>query len=122
MGEDFAGYFGSNLIGLPELAGSPFLMRRNAKKLTLLVLCVAPKPDPIIVIGTAVPLLPNGPVEGETEVIVGGCSRVKWTLLLLIPPTTTVTGPLVALFGICASTLVVLNLLGVNETPLLNRT
>ena len=44
------------------------------KKLTVLVLCVAPKPDPVIVIGTAVPLLPNGPVEGETEVIVGGCS------------------------------------------------
>jgi len=52
---------------------------------------------------------------------VGGCSTVKLTLLLLMPPTTTVTGPLVALFGICASTLVVLNWPGVNETPL-NRT
>ena len=34
--------------------------------------------------------------------MVGGCSTVKSTLLLVTPPTTTVTGPLVALFGTSA--------------------
>src|SRR5258708_10558706 len=79
------------------------------KKFTVLLLCTAPKPAPEIVTGAAVPLLPNGPVEGETDVIVGDCSTVNGRLLLLTPPTTTVTVPLVALLGTCAITLGALN-------------
>ena len=46
---------------------------------------------------TVLPL--SGPVDGETEVIVGCCSTVKLIVSLLTLPTTTVTGPLVALLG-----------------------
>ena len=51
------------------------------------------------------PWLPKGPVSGETDVMEGGCSTVKSTLLLLMPPTTTVTVPVLALLGTCASRL-----------------
>ena len=93
-------------VSLQVLMVGPMLL---PKKLTVLLLCVAPKPAPVIVTGWADPSPPNGPVEGVTDVIVGACSTVNGTLLLLIPPTTTVTFPLEALLGTCAITLVPLN-------------
>ncbi len=71
-------------------------------KATLLLLCVAPKPLPLMVTD-----VPTTPVAGEMLVIVGGGDTVKGIELLTMPLLLTVTGPLVALYGmitwICVS-------------------
>src|SRR5208282_3560812 len=59
-------------------------------KATLLLLCVEPKPLPLMV--TAVP---TTPVLGEMPVIAGGGDTVNGTPLLTIPLLLTVTKPLV---------------------------
>jgi len=51
---------------------------------------------------SALPSGPKGPVFGETDVMVGGCSTVNGTLLLETLPTSTVTEPLVAFCGTMA--------------------
>src|SRR5260370_24002094 len=59
-------------------------------KATLLVLCVAPKPLPLMVTD-----VPTTPVAGEMLAIAGGGDTVNGTALLTIPSLLTVTGPLV---------------------------
>ena len=59
--------------------------------------CVAPNPEPVIVI-----CVPTGPLEGKTAVTTGVIT-VKLTVWLLpMPPTTTRTGPVVAKVGTVA--------------------
>ena len=60
----------------------------------MLLLCVGPKPVPVIVM-----VEPTGPTFGEMPVTESGPSTVKDTPALVIPFWVTVTGPLVAPVG-----------------------
>jgi hypothetical protein len=80
---------------------------------TLLLPCVAPKFDPVIVTGA-----PTSPDVGLTLVIAGGGITVKFTPLLTTPPTVTTTGPVVAPFGTNVTMLVEVQLVAAAATPL----
>jgi len=63
-------------------------------RFAVLLLCVGPKPVPLIVM-----LAPTGPAFGEM-LVMESCSRtVNCTPLVVIPSSVTVTGPLVAFAG-----------------------
>jgi hypothetical protein len=79
----------------------------------VLLLCVEPKPAPVIVTE-----LPIGPDAGEMPVIVADSITLNCTPLLVTPPTVTVTGPLVALFGTATVTLVLLQEEALAASPL----
>jgi len=81
-------------------------------KVTVLVPCVAPKLVPVIV--TDVPI---GPEVGDKLVMLGAVT-VKLTPLLARPPTVTTTLPVVAPKGTAATTLLLLQLVGVAAVPL----
>jgi hypothetical protein len=85
-------------------------------KVTALLLCVAPKFEPLMVTDE-----PTGPTPGDTVATEGGLLTVNWTPLLATPLTVTVTGPVVALDGTVVVMLVSLQLLTEASTPL-NRT
>jgi hypothetical protein len=74
----------------------------------VLLLCVAPKPLPVIVIVAIEPSLAKGPWFEERPERVGGCSTVNGMLLLKMFPTWTVTLPLVAFDGTWTVRLVLL--------------
>jgi hypothetical protein len=83
-------------------------------KVTVLVLCVAPKLLPVIVTN-----VPTGPVLGLTLLMLGADEvTVKPTPLLPTPPTLTTTGPVVAPLGTGTTMLVALQLVGVPAVPL----
>jgi hypothetical protein len=83
-----AGTFTIIWVGL-QLVAVPAL---TPLKVTVLVPCPVPKPDPVIV--TEFPVTPElGVIE-----LIFGCT-VKETLLLAMPLTVTTTGPVVALTG-----------------------
>jgi len=79
----------------------------------VLVACVAPKLDPVIVT-----TVPTGPEEGFTFVIVGDGVTVKLTPLLGKDPTVTTTLPVVAPVGTEIPMLVSLQLTGAVGMPL----
>jgi hypothetical protein len=86
-------------------------------KLTLLLPCVVPKFDPIIVTGA-----PTSADVGLTPVMAGGGITVKFTPLLATPLTVTTTGPVVAPLGTKVVMLVEVQLkaadaMPLNETP-----
>jgi hypothetical protein len=86
---------------------------------TVLVPCVEPKFPPEIVTG-----VPTGPEAGEMPLLlmygvgVGVAVTVKDTALLEIPPTVTITPPVVAPEGTGTTMLVALQLVGVAAVPL----
>jgi hypothetical protein len=82
---------------------------------TVLEPCVTPKFVPVIAIG-----VPTRPDVGFTLVILGVAAllTVKFTPLLLTPPTVTTTFPLVAPLGTVATMLVPLQLVAVAFVPL----
>src|SRR5205814_27450 len=83
-------------------------------KLRLLLLCCAPKPEPLIVT-----VAPAGAVLGEMPVITAGAPKVKAAPALVTPWTVTVIGPVVAPVGTPAVMLVLLQLvIEVAVTPL----
>jgi len=88
------------------VAGAPL-------NVTVLVPCVAPKFVPVIVTE-----VPTGPVVGDTLVMLGGGTTVKFTPLLAKPPTVTMTISVVAPFGTGATMLVSLQLVGAAGVPL----
>ncbi len=94
------------LLQLVGLAAVPL-------KVTVLVPCVAPKLVPVIV--TDVPI---GPEVGDKLVIVGAVVTVKLTPLLARPPTVTTTLPVAAPKGTAATTLLLLQLVGLAAVPL----
>jgi hypothetical protein len=79
----------------------------------VLLLCVAPKPVPVITTD-----VPTDPEDGEIPVIEIASITVNCTLPLVIPPTETVTGPLVAFDGTVALMLVLLQEVTFAATPL----
>lgn len=79
----------------------------------MLLLCVGPKPVPVIV--TVVPV---GPEVGEMLVTESASITENCTPLLVTPSSTTVTGPLVAPDGTVAVMLVALHELTLAATPL----
>lgn len=82
--------------------------------LTVLVPCVAPKFAPVIVT-----TVPKNPALGFKLVILGaGTVTVKFTPLLVTPPTVTRTFPVVAPVGTGATMLVAVQLVGVAVVPL----
>ena len=82
--------------------------------LTVLVPCVAPKLAPAIVT-----TVPKNPALGFKLVILGaGTVTVKFTPLLITPPTVTRTFPVVAPAGTGATMLVAVQLVGVAVVPL----
>jgi hypothetical protein len=81
--------------------------------LTVLVPCVAPKFNPVIVIAVA-----TGAVVGFRLVMLGVPPTVKRTPLLATPPTVTTTFPVVAPAGTGTVMLVALQLDGVAAVPL----
>jgi hypothetical protein len=77
----------------------------------VLLACIAPKFDPVIVTGN-----PAAPDAGEIVAIIGGTVYV--TALLVTPPTRTVIDPVDAPLGTGTVMLVVLQLDGPPGTPL----
>lgn len=67
------------------------------RKVTVLLLCAAPKPVPVITTEE-----PTDPEDGDTPVIEIASIKVNCTPVLVTPPTATVTGPLVAVDGTVA--------------------
>jgi hypothetical protein len=82
-------------------------------KLTILVLCVAPKFAPATVTDAPTPA-----ELGDRLVMLGGGTTVKITALLGCPPTVTTTLPVVAPLGTGTTMLVALQLEGVAIVPL----
>jgi hypothetical protein len=82
------------------------------KKTTELLLCVGPKPVPVIV-----SVLPTGPELVESPVTVRGSRTVNCTPLLVTPSSNTVTGPLVAFEATATVILELLHESTVAETP-----
>jgi len=82
-------------------------------KVTVLVPCVAPKLDPVIVSE-----VPAAPEVGFRLVMLGGGMTVKVVPLLATPPTVTTTFPVVAPVGTGTAMLVALQLVGVAAVPL----
>ena len=83
---------------------------------TVLVPCVDPKSDPVIVTD-----VPTGPEVGERLVIAGAVEvvvTVNVTPLLATPPTVTTTGPVVAPVGTGATIDMPLQVLGLAAVPL----
>jgi hypothetical protein len=93
-------------VQLVTLAGNPL-------KRTTLDPWLAPKFWPEIVTGA-----PAAPVVRESAVMLGPGATVKVTLLLLIPPAETTTGPVVAPAGTGTMMLLSLQLNGVAAVPL----
>ena len=81
--------------------------------LTVLVPCVDPKFNPVMVTDA-----PTAPVLGLSEVMLGELLTVNDAPLLATPPTVTTTLPVVAPLGTGATILVALQLVGVAVTPL----
>jgi hypothetical protein len=98
---------GTMMLVAPQFEGVPAVPLKE----TLLVPCVAPKPDPVIV--TAVPTDPD---VGFRLAICG--DTAKETPLLAVPPTVTTTFPVVALLGTGTVMLVALQFEGVAAVPL----
>jgi hypothetical protein len=94
-------------LQLDTVAGSPL------KRSTPVVPWLAPKFWPEIVTAA-----PAAPVEGEMLVMLGPGLTVKVTLLLLIPPAWTTSGPVVAPAGTGTTMLPSLQLNGVAALPL----
>src|SRR5271157_109362 len=83
------------------------------KKSTVLLACVAPKPVPVIVMGS-----PAWPMFAEMPGMESGSSSENCTPLLVIASSVSVTGPFVAVEGPTTETLVSLHVLTVATTPL----
>ena len=80
---------------------------------SVLVLCVLPKPEP-----ETVTEVPTGPVVGLMVVMLGGGVTVKRTPLLATPPTNTTTFPVVAPCGTGTVMLVLLQFEDLDCVPL----
>src|SRR5207249_1336529 len=82
-------------------------------KATVLAPWAIPKLVPVIVIG-----VPTGPDAGFRLVMLGGGITAKTAPLLAMPPTVTMTFPVVAPMGTGATMFVALQLVGVTTVPL----
>lgn len=98
---------GTTMEELPQLVGAA----STPLNVTMLVPCVEPNADPLMVTG-----VPGPPDVGLSPVIPG--ERVKLMLLLATPFTVTTRGPEVALAGTGAWMAYACQLLGVAVTPL----
>ncbi len=99
----------TTMVVMLQLVGVP----TAPLNVTVLVPCVAPKLFPVIV--TEVPTVPE---LGLKLAILGGTTTVNATSLLAIPPTVTITFPVVAPLGTGTTMLVALQLVGVPAVPL----
>ncbi len=100
---------GTTMLVALQLVGVPAVPLND----TVLVPCVAPKFEPVIVTG-----VPSGPDATLRLEMLGVGSTVKATALLATPLTVTTTFPVVAAAGTGTTMLVALQLVGVPAVPL----